>query len=70
MNNKERRCVQCGKIIVGNSKIKICPRCADEDKRGAAGVATFIVVAGVAISKYGKPVIKAVKNIGEAIITR
>ena len=59
MANKVKKCKQCGKILIKESKFGLCPKCADQDKRTAAGI--FIatpLVAGI-IKKTWKPVKKA-----------
>ena len=64
-NMEEKRCAQCGKIIVGDSKLGLCPKCADKDARGVAeaGVGLLVLAGIVKVAwKPTKAVIKAVAN--------
>lgn len=58
----EKRCVQCNKIIVRDSKLGLCPKCADKDARGAvegfAALSLIVVVAKMA----WKPAKQAIKG--------
>ena len=67
MSEDVRRCKQCGKIIVGDSKLGICPKCADKDKRGAAGIGVALVGVGLAIKRFGKPAVNLIKDIAKVI---
>ena len=63
----KKRCVQCKKIIVGNSKLGFCPKCADKDARGAVeGIAALSVIALVA-KKAWKPTTQAIKGVAKMI---
>ena len=58
MNNNDyvQRYKQCGKILVRESKLGICPKCADKDKRGIAGGAGALFLAAGAVKLAWKPV--------------
>lgn len=63
----KKRCVQCNKIIVGNSKLGLCPKCADKDARGAVeGIAALSVIALV-VKKAWKPATQAIKGVVKII---
>lgn len=67
MSEAIKRCKQCGKIIVGDNKLGLCPMCADKDKKGAAGIAMVAAGGFLAIKKYGKPAIELIKNVSRII---
>ena len=54
-NDNSTRCKQCGKVIVGNSKLGLCDRCFNKDATTGAGV-----IAGIwgVIQFVVKPIIK------------
>lgn len=55
-------CKQCGKIIVGDSKMGLCESCFNKDAGGiAAGAAAapFLIKIG---KKYGPKVFKSIKT--------
>ncbi|SEM22772.1 hypothetical protein SAMN04487770_12946 [Butyrivibrio sp. ob235] len=61
----ERRCIQCGKILVGDSKLELCPKCADNDMRGAVGTFGVLGICALGIKKFGKPVLQFVKALAK-----
>ncbi len=65
MNNNVKRCKQCGKILVGDTKAMICPKCLDNDKRDTVGVLTAVVLIGLTVKKYGKTGVELVKSISK-----
>ncbi len=67
MSAEVKRCKQCGKIIVGDSTLGLCPKCADEDARTAAELGIGLVVVGGIAKKLWKPGIKLVKGIAKVI---
>ena len=70
MNDNERRCVQCGKIIVGDKKIKLCPRCADKDLRAAVTTVITATAIGGIVYKFRKPILNFVKSAVKTIIKK
>ncbi len=59
MANKDVvRCKQCGKIIVGKSKVGLCEQCASKDLKVAGGAG---LLTGGLILKYRKPIGNAIK---------
>ena len=58
----KKRCVQCKKIIVGNSKLGLCPKCADKDARGAVAGFTALGIITLAAKKAWKPATQAIKG--------
>lgn len=58
----EKRCVQCNKIIVGDSKLGLCPKCADKDARGVAEGILVLSVMGFIAKKVWKPAKQAIKG--------
>lgn len=61
-----KRCKQCGKILVSESKLGLCPKCADKDKRGAAEAIGGLALAVTIIKIAWKPV----KGLLKAIIKK
>ena len=63
--NNEKRCRVCKRILVGDSKLGVCPDCIN--KYGTPLVALTatggLIVIGFAV-KNGKKIINIVKNIG------
>ena len=62
-NDTVKRCKQCGKILVSESLLGLCPKCADKDKRGAAKVMAVFAIAAPIIKnnwKHVEGLIKAV----------
>lgn len=55
-SGNEMRCIHCNKIIVGKSKLGLCPKCADKDARGAAEGVACLAIAAVVFKKAWKPV--------------
>lgn len=65
--DSKKRCIQCNKIIVGNSKLSLCPKCADKDARGAVvGITALGSIAFVAKIAW-KPDIQAIKGVVKII---
>ncbi len=62
-NGSEKRCIQCNKIIVGKSKLGLCPKCADKDARGAAEGVAGLAIAAVILKKAWKPVTTLAKTV-------
>ena len=54
---------QCGKILVSESKLGLCPKCADKDKRVAAEAIGGLALAGRIIKIAWKPVKVLLKTI-------
>ena len=67
MNNAEKRCKQCGKILVSDSKIGLCPKCADKDARGAVEIGVGAIGIGLIVKKLWKPGVELVKGIAKVI---
>ncbi|MBQ8666103.1 MAG: hypothetical protein IJ526_04495 [Lachnospiraceae bacterium] len=63
-SGNEKRCIQCNKIIVGKSRLGLCPKCADKDARGAAEGAAGLAIAALVIKKAWKPV----KTLAKAVL--
>ncbi len=61
-----KRCKQCGKILVSESKLGLCPKCVDKDKRGVAELGGGILLLAGVVKVVGKPV----KGLIKAIIKR
>ena len=61
-----KRCKQCGKILVSESKLGLCPKCADKDKRGVVEAVGGLAIAATVIKVAWKPV----KGLLKAIIKR
>ena len=62
-NDTVKRCKQCGKILISESKLGLCPKCADKDKRGTAGALVGLALAGTVIKGTWKPVKGLIKAI-------
>ena len=62
-----KRCKQCGKILVGDSKIDICPKCADKDKKGVAELILAGLFIGGIAKKAWKPGVEALKGIAKIV---
>lgn len=62
-NDAVKRCKQCGKILVSDSKLGLCPKCADKDKRGAVEAIGGLALAGTIIKIAWKPVKGLIKAI-------
>ena len=61
-----KRCKQCGKILVSESKLGLCPKCADKDKRGAAEFGGGVLLFAGIVKVAWKPV----KGLIKAIVKR
>ncbi len=67
MSNTLKRCKQCGKILVGDSKMGLCPKCVDKDARGAVGIGASVVAIGLIVKKAWKPGMELAKGIAKII---
>lgn len=63
-----KRCIHCKKIIVGESTLGLCPKCADKDFRGAVEGAAGLALFAVVLKKAWKPTAILVKAAVKAII--
>lgn len=45
-NDKEKRCWMCKRIIVGSSKLGLCPDCFNKAGSTAAAVGSFVLTVG------------------------
>ncbi|WP_026507226.1 hypothetical protein [Butyrivibrio sp. MC2013] len=52
-NNKVVRCKQCGKILISESKMGLCPKCADKDLRSGAEVLGILGLGAIGIKNLG-----------------
>ena len=66
-DEKVKRCIQCNKIIVGDSLLGLCPKCADKDARGGAGCALVIGGLVLIVKKAWKPTAQFLKGVINAI---
>ena len=65
----EKRCIQCGRIIVDKkNKTGLCPKCTKKDV--AAGVAVAAPVVAVGVKKYGKPILKGITTLARALLRK
>ena len=55
-NDALKRCKQCGKILISESKLGLCPKCADKDIRGAAEAVGGLAIVSAIIKITWKPV--------------
>lgn len=61
-NDNVKRCKQCGKILITESKIGRCQRCVDKDKQGVFAIGSGSIVVGLII-KAGWKTIKGLINV-------
>ncbi len=67
MSKDKKRCIQCGKLLIGESKMGLCPKCADKDARGAVEGAAGLAVIALILGKTVKPALKVAKTVTKAI---
>ena len=67
MSAEVKRCKQCGKIIVEESALGLCPKCADEDARTAAELGLVLVSVGLIAKRLWKPGVNLVNGIVKVI---
>ena len=68
MKTNEKTCWACKRILIGESKLGLCPACLNKYGSRAAGVGVFIVGVGLNTlrknaGKIEKGIINVVKNI-------
>ncbi len=68
MNNGVKRCKQCNKIITNESKIGLCPKCADLDARRAAEVGVGALGVGLVLKKLWKPGMELAKGVAKILL--
>lgn len=57
MRDNTRYCKACGKILVDESKLGLCPKCADVGKRGiaeGAGALALVIALGKVLKEPAK----------------
>lgn len=57
-NNEEKRCRKCKKIIVGDAKFGLCPRCRDDLGKGG----TIVVFAAGIVGTVAKIILSKGKK--------
>lgn len=61
-HNEATRCKQCGKVIVGSSKMGLCDSCFNDDAAKAGGIAVAIGIFWKPVKKYVPKAIKWVSS--------
>jgi len=58
-NQEEKRCKQCGAILVGKSKkIGLCSNCARKDTQTGAGILGVLALIGTSVLAIAKALVK------------
>ena len=57
-NHDVVRCKQCGKIIVGNSKMGLCEQCFSTDAKVSGGILAGLTALAI---KFRKPIAKGLR---------
>ena len=64
MEKSERTCWACKRIIIGNSKLGLCPDCLNKyGSPAVAAVAIGVLIGGRYLIKNGGKIIKEITNI-------
>lgn len=64
MEKNERTCWACQRIIIGDSKLGLCPDCLNKyGSPAAAALALGVIIGGRYLIKNGGNIIKGIANI-------